>query len=32
MSAYELRIAAYVIVGVVLWGYAGWLWWRGKRP
>jgi hypothetical protein len=31
MSAYELRIAAYVIVAVVLWGYAGWLWWRGQR-
>jgi hypothetical protein len=31
MNAYVLRVVAYVIVGVVLWSYAGWLWWRGKR-
>jgi hypothetical protein len=30
MNAYELRVTAYVIVGVVLWGYVGWLWWRGR--
>lgn len=31
MTAYPMTVAAYVIIGVLLWGYAGWLMLRLTR-
>ena len=31
MTAFGSTVAAYVVVGVLLWGYAGWLWMRLRK-